>query len=58
MKPMVPGEPLPQVLPTFRPMALPDPIPRLPYEPAPIQRLVNPRPLDIRFLSQVMVEMS
>ena len=43
-------QPLPQVLPMPKPMPLPDAIPKVPDQPIPFQGLINPRPLDIRFL--------
>ena len=49
-KPMVPEQPLPQVLPMPRPMPLPDAIPKVPAQPIPFQGLINPRHLDIRLL--------
>ena len=42
-KPMVPEQPLPQVL----PMSLPDAIPEVPDQPIPYKGLINPRPFDI-----------
>ena len=50
-RPMVPEQPLPQVLPMPRLMPLPDMLPKVPDQPVPYQGLINPRPLDIRLLS-------
>ena len=49
-KPMVPEQPLSQVLPIPRPMPLPDAIPKVPDQPIPFQGLIYPRPLDTRLL--------
>ena len=49
-KPVVPEQPLPQVLPMPRPMPLHDAIPKVPDQPIPFQGLIIPRPLDIRLL--------
>ena len=48
--PMVLEQPLPQVLPMPRQMPLLDTLPKVPYQPVPLQGLDNPRPLDIRLL--------
>ena len=48
---MVPGQPVPQVLPMSRPMPLPDAIPKAPDQPILYQGLINTRSLDIRLLS-------
>ena len=50
LKPMVPEQPLPHILPMPRPMPLADAIPKIPDQPIPFQGLINPRCLDIRLL--------
>ena len=52
-KPMVPEQPLHQVLIMPRPMPLPDAIPKVPDQPIPFQCLINSRPLDIRLLGTI-----
>ena len=52
-KQMVPEQPLPHILPMPRPVPLPDPVPRVPDQPVCFQRLVIPRPFNIRLFGSL-----
>ena len=47
---MVSDQPLPQVVPMPKPIALPVTVPKVPDQTIPFQGLVNPRPLDKKLL--------